>query len=361
MAKIRVRPIHEPDFPAVAEFLAAERAQEQGGEVDVEDALARLRWQALAKPAPRLSGGFGFYIEDPEGRVAGTHLAFPQQFILGDQRLVGLVSGDLRARDDVSVQSSAIFFAFLRMKGADFHYSTTANRFAAAYWEQQKSQAVEGSDQQFIVPLRAGPLLEELRLQGRLPLPPALLRPLGAAASGIMGLGRTLGRGTPVNSLRVEPCEDLDKLSALAARDRDPTLLSTERTVPYLKWRYVDCMEPELNELLLLRDGAGNEGYAATRRVTGGLGHQIDTIQIQDLVWPRTPMDPAAALAALVRRYAGRADAVRLKGRSSLAAAALAAGFRRRGFESPTSYVIGKDSRGEPLGKFADFVNADDD
>ena len=361
MAKIRVLPIHEPDFPAIAEFLAVQRADEQGAAPDVEGALLRLRWQALEKPAPRLKGGFGYSIEDSEGRVAGTHLAFPQQFKLGDHQLVGLVSGDLRARDDVSVQSSAMFFAFLRMKGVDFHYATTANRFAAAYWEQQKSHAVEGSDYQFIVPLRAGPLLEELRLQGRLPLPPALLKPLGVAASGLMKVGRTLSRGASSKGLRVEVCEDLEKLSALAEAGRDPTRLTTERSVPYLRWRYLDCAKPELNELLHLQDSAGNEGFAATRRVSGGLGHQIDTVQIQDLVWPRRAMNPAAALEGLVQRYAGQADVVRFKGRASLAVAALAAGFRRRDFESPTSYVIGQSSTGKPLGQAADFVDADDD
>jgi hypothetical protein len=72
-------------------------------------------------------------------------------------------------------------------------------------------------------------------------------------------------------------------------------------------------------------------------------------------------MDPAAALEGLVQRYAGQADVVRFKGRASLAVAALASGFRRRDFESPTSYVIGQSSTGKALGQSADFVDADDD
>jgi hypothetical protein len=363
MARARLRPLHEEHLPAVARFLA-ERSWEEppprleaaAVDAEAEQTLRRLRWQTVESPWGRAGPPcLGHWLEDAEGRMAGTHLAFPRPFVLGERRLTGLLSADLRGRPDVRRDASGLFLGYLRMKGVDFHYATTANRNAGSMWEASQAGAVAESDREWVLPLTLGPLAEEAVRRTRLRALAPLARLGGAALSPALAW---LRRG-PATSLALRPCADWEHLATLAERHRDRAALSGARTAAFLDWRFARKPGGISDETFLLVDSSGNEGWCALRlRQVGQAGARA--AEILDLGWPRDLFDPRDALRAIAHHCAGDADLLRVKGRGALGAAPRDLGWRERFFDGPTSYVAGRDGE-KPLAELADFVEADSD
>ncbi len=368
MAEIQVCPLRPENLSEVAAYLAALRRAEPPADASFDIAVEtrnieeRMRWQLTDNPArlPDLAGGH--FLRDSQGKVVGTHLAIPVRFALGVRPMLGLLGADLRADPRAARYSSGMFLAYLRTKGPDFHYATTTNRSGGAFFEQQKATAVPESDVEFLLPVRFGPILEELAERRKLGKAGArAARILGAGAGWLARARRGFSRTRPLGrGVAVFPCADWEQLSALAERHRDARALTNERSAAYLRWRYEDCPGSERNRVFLI-EGGGNQGWAALQFVAVGTRRRLREARLMDVVWPREAMDAARLLRAVFHQCRDDCDMIRLKGGTIPEPVARQLGFWKRRLEAPTCWVAGRDSDGAPLALHAHFVAADSD
>jgi hypothetical protein len=368
MADIRVCTLGEADLGDAAAYLAGLRGAEAEPAAPPSDLAAetarihdRLRWQLVRNPARLADTAFGHCLRDAEGAVVGTHLAIPQRFALGARRLVGLLSADLRAAPQAARHSSGMFLAYLRLRGGDFHYATTANRNAGAFWEQRKAPPAPGSDHEFVLVLRPGPVLEELALRRGVPAAAArAARAAGPLLGAALAAARAFaGRGA-ASRPSVRAADDFDELAALAERHRPEGALTNERSAAHLRWRYGECPGSERNRLLRIDDAVGNRAWAALQRNLAGSARQVRDVRLLDLVRPEA-LDADGVLGALVDEARRDGDMLRIQGGALPGELLLRRGFRLRRFDGPTSYVAGVDSDGVPLGPRARFCAGDSD
>lgn len=367
MAEIRVCPLLPENIAEVAAYLAELRRSELTGDgpfdlaTETQAIEARMRWQLVDNPACLVEPVGGHFLRDHGGLVVGTHLAIPVRFVSAGRPLVGLLSADLRAEPHAARYSSGMFLAYLRMRGGDFHYATTANRNAGAFWEQRRAAAVPGSDLEFISPVRLGPFLEELAARWK----PGALTARAAGVVGAVGdwsarARRFFLQPPPIRDLEVAPCADWEHLSALAVRHRDPEVLTNERSTAYLRWRYQSAPGSERNRVFLIEQ-RGKQAWAALQFVTVGAERRLREARLMDLVWPQGELDAVSVLHAVFERCRDDCDMVRIKGGTVPDAAARRLGFWLRRLDGPTSYVAGIDAEGAPLALRAQLAAADSD
>jgi hypothetical protein len=168
------------------------------------------------------------------------------------------------------------------------------------------------------------------------------------------------GKGRSRVSLR--PCRDWDRLASLAAQNRDPSVLTCERSAPHLTWRYEQSPASERHQVFDFADPAGNFGWLAIGRLpNSGLRKQVRNYAILDVVRPRTAPGGDSLLDALSEVYAERADRIEvpatLARHSSLGRPRL--WKRPNGFA--VAYVLGGGALQLPLAEVADLYPADGD
>jgi hypothetical protein len=360
MAEIRVRPLRPEHIDEAAAYLAGLRREELPANAPFDLAAetraiaTRMRWQLVDNPARLPDAPGGHVLRDAGDRVVGTHLAIPVRFAAGARRLLGLLSADLRAEPEAARHSGGMFLAYLRIPGADFHYATTANRNAGAFWEQRRATAVAGSDCEHIAPVKLGPFLEELAARRRLaPAAQRAARALGAGAGWLLRVREWTGRSRRSGKLAVQPTLDWERLAAFAERHRAPGELTNERSASYLRWRYAECPGSERNRVLWVEAGA-EQAWAAVQLATVGAS-RLREARLMDVVWARETTDPADVLRAVFDRCRDECDMVRVKGGTVSEAVARELGLRLRRLDGPTSYVAGVD------GVTARLVAADSD
>jgi hypothetical protein len=368
MAEIRVKPLLPADIPDVAAYLAGLRRDESpaGAPFDLAAETraleARVRWQLVDNPARLADEIGGHVLRDAEGRVVGTHLAIPVRFVLDARPLLGLLSADLRAEPRAARHSGGMFFAYLRMRGADFHFATTANRNAGAFWEQRGAGAVAGSELEFIAPVRTGPFLEEIAARRTTSSAVARLAGLAGGAAGWLLRARALlARPPSIRDVAVSACADWERLAALAARHREPGSLGNERSAAYLRWRHASAPGSERNRVFLV-DQRGQQAFVALQLAAVGAGRRrLREARLMDVVWPRAAIDAATVLRAAFERCRGECDMIRIKGGTVPADVARRLGFWQRRLDGPTSYVAGVGPDRAPLAPRARLVAADSD
>jgi hypothetical protein len=352
--------IRENDLPDVAAFLAtseaAREAKSDAADRSIESILRRLRWRLLENPA-RFSDDLGQCLHSATGPIVGVNLSIPCWFRLGEQRLRGLCGGSFFVEAPARMQGFFLFRRFLKTAGADFVFATTCNATAGALWQKLGGRAVPDSDCRWALILNAAPLAEELALRKRAgKMVAAMSRMVGHLAGPIF----TPGKGRPRVSSRA--CRDWDRLASLAAKNRDPSVLTCERSAAHLAWRYEQSPASERHQVYEFADPAGNFGWLAVgRQPNSGLRRQVRNYAILDVVRPRTAAGGDSLLDALSELYADRADRIEvpatLARHSSLGRPRL--WKRPNGFA--VAYVLGNGTAPGSFPEIADLYPADGD
>jgi hypothetical protein len=363
----RIGQITESDLEAVAAFLDSATSWRQDASEfasaemtpppSLSERLGTLRWRLLDNPARTLGDALGQALRGGDGDLAGVNLAFPGWFVRGDRRLRGLGSGNFYVVPRARMHGFFLFRRFLKTSGVDFFFATTCNSASAPLWEQLGGRPVPGARETCSVVLWAAPIAEEYLLRMRAP---------GAAATMARAAGRlitpalALIRRGPKLSFR--PCDDWDRLAALATLNRDPAVLCADRTADFLRWRHERSPGSGRNEVLAFDDSAGRAGWVVVRPLPdSGTRGQIRNMTVLDACCPGDGFDPADLVRALARRYSDRVDQLYLShdlaSRSRLGPPLL----WRRSPAVPTSYLISRNEGKRSLADAADFSLADGD
>jgi hypothetical protein len=352
--------IREGDLPDVAAFLAtseaAREAKPDAADRSTESIFRRLRWRLFDNPA-RFTDDLGQCLRSAIGAIVGVNLSIPCWFRLGDKRLRGLCGGSFFVEAPARMQGFFLFRRFLKTAGADFVFATTCNASAGALWQKLGGTAVPDSDCRWALILNGGAMAEEIALRRRAGRAVAVIsRMAGRLARPLL----TPRKGRPRVSLR--PCRDWNRLASLAAQNRDPSVLTCERSAPHLAWRYEQSPASEHHQVYEFADPGGNLGWLAIgRQPNSGLRKQVRNYAILDVVNPRNAAGGDSLLDALSDLYADRADRIEVPATlahdSSLGRPRL---WRRpNGF--PVAYVLANEISPTKLSEVADLYLGDGD
>jgi hypothetical protein len=315
-----------------------------------------LHWLLVENPVQHVTPHYGFCARDDSGVIRGLSLNFPNAFLAGDRRLVGLCSGSYYVEPQVRTAGFFLFKRYLEYAGYSFHFATTCNANSGNIWEKVGGAAMPNSGTEYILPLRFDVMVPAF-MGGRFlsGIARGMGRVLGRCANSVSGLVR---RRTSM--LRVEPSRDWDKLSDLSRRHRSEELITAERSVPFLEWRYGQNSPNRLADVCLFRDVHGNEGwFALGERMLGRDGH-VRSAMLLDAVWPRARIHPREILPAIIERASRWADAIFFTPRPGVDFREISRLIVPRRFEAPRVWAKAPKGTGFDLASL-DVVSADGD
>ncbi len=263
-----------------------------------------LRWM-LKNPDRVDDAPLGDTLRNQDGQIVGMIIAVPRSYRLGDRQLRGLAAGQFYIDSAARMQGFFMLRRFFKMPHADFWFANSCNRQSGALWAKCGAIQVPESDVEYLYPFRFQPLIEELSERKKWPKPVGtLFKSLGPFANLLSSLR------IPRNRFNIERTTDLEKLAALADRNRQPELLQPSCALKRLKWQYGDppplAAEGTGNSLHIFTGNDGQEGwFALTYGRRGGRG-QIRNAALLDVVWPETRFSFVEVLAAIIAVLRGR-------------------------------------------------------
>jgi hypothetical protein len=316
MPYLEIQPVLDSSIPEVARFLhKQEGSSGENSQLQIpgcEDALSierRLRWLLLENPLATTDSPHGFCTRDVSGLIRGLLLCFPNQFVAGDRRLVGLGSGGFFVEPQARTMGFYLFKKYLKLQGYSFFFSTTCNSNSAPLWKTLGGVAIPYSDLEYILPLRLHTLLPGL-LAERTSRGAALAIAdlLGRWGDRVMQFSQQRSAG-----ITIEPTQDWQKLSWMFHRYRSRDSITTDRSPEFLEWRYGQNSDPYPSGVYLFRDKRGNEGWFSLGRAMRGRWRHIPTCALLDAIWPREKIGFSEILPAIVELVAGKFDLLSLR------------------------------------------------
>lgn len=344
MSGFSVQPLEERALPEAAGFLAAAIASlddptcgiaETAAGPNAGELLETLRWRLVSNPMRRSGTELGHVLRRHDGSLAGTHLVFPWRFRLGSRALFALGSGAIFVDPSARVYGFVLFKRFLAIEDVDFWFANTCNLNSGRLWSKLGGRPVPRTEHEDLFPLRAGPLAREY----------ALRRGWGDRAASVFAGAATLGspllrlRGRR-SRLRVEECDDWERLSDLSARHTPDDALVSDRSPEYFRWCYGESPAGERRKTYRLVDPSGREGWFAVGRQIRGLRRQIRSVALLDWSLPPDGFDPTDALAAVLSVARETGDLFFVRGRKDARIEDSGLPFRRRTLAGPSGYVI---------------------
>jgi hypothetical protein len=347
--RFEIEPLHASDLQHVARFLhrwrhteSRDSALPQALAEDSQSIEKRLRWLLIDNPAVYDTLCPGYWLRDRKGASRGLCLSFPAAFTANGQRMTGLGAGSFFV--DTPARSMGFFLLrkYLASPGCSFFFTTTCNASSAALWQSIGARAVPGSDVEYVLPLQLDATIPAfLASRGYNKITRNLIR-------GLSRLANPAWRALTARSskLRVEPCQDWEKLAALARPGFSTTgqgarELSPDRTAEYLEWRYGPGSPHYPCDIFHFSDNLGNEGwFSLASMVRGGLG-EIRGSMLLDVFWPREKMAFEPVFNAILCRAARGADAIFFRSRPGADYRSCSRWVIRRHLEAPKAFVYG--------------------
>lgn len=355
-----IRPLDDPDLPAVAAFRVRFEDDSDASEANLltkEQRLAKLEWRLAGNPARRADLPLGHGLFDETGRLHGINLVFPWRYRGDGRTWVGLGAGGLFVDSSARMQGFLLFRRFLGIEPVDFHYATTCNAVSGGLWSRSKGVAVPGTDREYILPLRPGPIVQEAALRrGLSPALSAIARFVSAGAGPF--LRRRPRHGT---RLKLMPATDWTRLAEISLGNADDRWLIADRTEAYMAWTYARSPLAREGSMHVYRFDAGprREGWLSVSSSRRGRLLQIRTATLQDWSIP-AGVDFADVLRSAARlETVRRSDMLAFYGRPDLQVPAGSWGFRPRALPSPNGYVVDGADAGTSLARRLVIAAAD--
>jgi hypothetical protein len=354
MEKFVIEPVFPHFLSEIAGFLFKCRTPEMATSSarrtlmpDTPGIERRIRWLLLDNPAAKHSESLGFCARDESGTVRGLTLCFPASFLRAGERIAGLGSGSFFVDSAMRSLGFFLFKRYLACPGYAFYFATTCNVASAPLWRQLGGAAVARSEFELVLPLRLDSLAanriarimpgrffaEAARMGGRCAVP--LLR-LSVRSD---------------RHLKVEPCQDWNKLAALAWRHCLPDRVTSDRSAEMLYWRYGSDSPVQAGGIHLFRDSLGNEGWFALSGNTARTPGRAVGCTLLDVIWPSGKIDFRDILPQIIRSAPDSAEAVFIRCRPDFDFTKAWRWFVRQRLASPRAYVI--------AGKGAPSIRAD--
>jgi hypothetical protein len=370
MPSYQIHPFDEPSVPEIGSFLVrsidALRNLPEAGSDDGHlssyqpESQPDYRW-LLDEDNPYRQDGIpaGEILRDGHGVIVGMIGYHPTRFRFGDRYPLGLGAHNFYVDPSARMQGFTLFRRYLNNPRADFCFSTTCNVNSGPLWAKCGAAPLPGSDSEYILVFRHGPVLEELARKRRVPRALALaLRAAGPMASLVMGPRRTR------SPLKPQWCDDWDRLAAIADQTRDPKRLTPERSAAVLRCRYQAMSRNAKSSGA--PDGAysfttpsGREGWLSVSVSPRGSHNQIQSMNLLDLVFSPGSVELSEILRAVIELAKPRADVLTIRDRSSWGLRSGLLGFRRRELPAAEAFVFTQSRSALPqpaeLARIADF------
>ena len=292
----------------------------------------RLRWKLAEGPFPEPELECGYVIRNGHGKIAGALLIHPRRFRWQNRVLRALGGGAFYADPQAGFQAALAFRRFLRKADFDFYFATSCNPISSAFYNKSGGVPVAGSDVEYLLPIRHGPLVEEAALRrGWGPLAARLVRTASFAAR---LAPRRFQFGT---KLDVQVTRDWQLMAETWESLRDAELLTLERSPAYFEWLYgsaqSDCDLP-----YVVRSG-NRLGWFSLSRSVRGTRQQIRAVAIADWCLP-PEVNLAQVLAAVRDITTPEADVLVIRGRCHPALPSPMPGIHQRKLPSATAFVV---------------------
>lgn len=329
MSRYEIRELEPGDLPDLVRFYAAQSTADHS---ERGDPVAHLRWLLFENPE-RIAGiPLGWIARDVDGRVVGALLCWPQRFRSGASEHVVLASGGYYVDAAHRGLGLLLLRRLLAVKGHAI-VSTTMNEASGGIYERYGGYPIPRTDRELFGVLRWPPLVEELLLRRSVPAwvarPVARLAALRPAA---------IRRGDAGRLRRVTSPDEIESEALAAPPELDAQLVAV-RSRDFLRWRYFGGQDAT-RALFVYRGERGCALVGAYCRWRG-VAQQIRTLMLLDLWGSLPPEETPALAAALAATYAGRIDAIAIRGLLPEREAILRAnGFVARGLPRATGVCI---------------------
>lgn len=312
MAHFEIHPVVQTALPDVAAFLDQRISSKgKGGPVQLE---RRLRWLLMDNPAATEDTPLGYCLRDDFGAIRGLNLTFPANFLSGGRQLRGLGASSYYVDGTAQSMGFFLFKKVLNIPGFAFHFASTCNFDSSELWKSVGGCAVPHSETDYVLPLRMDVMMPAfIASKTNSGAAAGLARMFGWAADPIL---RLLTR--PSAGLKVEPCEDWEKLAELARRHGNDKVTTTDRSAAFLEWRYGPASPFYPCQVHLIRDQQGNEGWFALIELTKGRQGAFRESSLVEAVWPVDRMNFKDLLSKALKLAALRSDAVFIRPRPGL-------------------------------------------
>jgi hypothetical protein len=360
MQRFELRPVLASDIPEVACILH-KRGEDGPAPEPVGEGPPtierRLRWLLLGSPFSTSESSHGYCVRDSSGTIKGLELSFPNAFLAGSRRLMGLCSTNYFVDPPARTMGFHLFKRYLATPGFSLFFSTTCNVRSAPLWETLGGHAVPNSELEYLFPLRLSTLLPAL-LAGKTSNKAALAitQLLGSCGDRILRLSNHRSNG-----ITTEPCQDWEKLSYLFQRHRSHDFITTDRSPEFLEWRYGQNPDMHPCGVYLFRDRCGNEGWFSLGRVVRGRRRQIAGCVLLDTVWPRERVGLGKILSEIFRLAGGRFDLLSVAPQPGLDCDACDDRLIPRRLAVPGSFVIARHGDLPSMAAAMDLCWADGD
>ena len=304
----------------------------------------------------------GEVIRSDQGEIVGMIGYHPIAFRLGDRRLLALGAHNFYTDPSARMQGFILFRKYLNNPKADFCFSTTCNGNSGPLWTKCGGARIAGSDAEYLLVLRHGPILQELALRKGLP---------GVAAGSIRLAGPLADLwNTPRagrNPLKLERSEDWDRLAATAEQNRDPARLTPARSPAVLRVKYEAVTRNavasgSLNGVHRFNTPNGREGWLSLAERPRGRMGRIRCLHLLDAVRPREGVEFPDLLRAIIDLAGSRADLLSIRNGAAWGLQPRMLGLRKRTIPDPEGFLFSRANSGLPapdeLARIGDFPQA---
>jgi hypothetical protein len=330
--KLTFGDLADNELPELARFVAVQSGRGQ------EETLSRLTWLLLQNPARHADDRMplGCTVRSSTGELAGCILYLPQMFVCDRVPLLLLGSSCFYVDEPHRGSGGALFLKFARAANRHPLFGNSANSVAAQLWKARGATPIPDSDHELLGITHWPPVAEELAI--RRGLPKFLARTAGAAGASLRFMRQL--------RLPLSPACDLIRLSSVEEVMNLPlpapsNYLTAQRNEPYLRWRYFSQRDPSLALFRFHNRRTRQQTLVTVNERRRGHRGQIRSLNLLDVFPKPAPDELAAIVAALNQAYRGCTHMIVLRNLDEECQRKLiAAGFRRRSFESPNGWLL---------------------
>ena len=346
-----IKALRAEELDSVAEFLSSYH-REPGRDADSAEPRSlkkHLYWRLIENPFRRdnESIGYGLYrsevdvnpTEQPPGgsrphRLVGVCLMTACHFSIHEQELRGLASGVFFVDASARMQGYPLFRRILNQGDYDFHFANTCNVNSAKLWKLLKGREISSSGCETLLPLRLGPLIQELVTNER-----GSRIANGTVRYAVNGLSWLKRQLQYQRALRCKVCDDWDKLAQLSRTHSDPSLLTVQRTSDYFRWMYEGR-----NPVFTFCDSFGREGWFAFGRRQRGEARQIRSAELLDLAFAVGSVSLARVMRT-ASQLCEDVDVLTMPGRADFDNATHGFDLKQRSLPVPSGWVYSKSDK----------------
>ena len=247
-----------------------------------------------------------------------------------------------------------MFRKYLATPGYDFYFGNTCNTNSIALWQNCKGHVVPNSDIEYLILLKPAAIFEELVLRKNKPY----LKPLARLAGHLAGCFTTWRRNV---DLEVTPASSHEQLAKIAETVCIDTLVTTDRSVKYLKTRYpnlTQTADKSQPQIFVIRASQKPCGWFVIDQSKRGKNQQINAARVLDVVWQRDQITLKQILKAIASSLDPSIDMISVRARPGICLDTKMPHSYQRQLPAPESAVLAKCDI-EGLAEKIDFATID--